>query len=79
MSTDPSEGNTQKQILNMLEVMVYLAAQADAQQFVEVIFNSPVGKLLLDSYQDKSTQPQDIARENGHYELAQYLDTIQQR
>ena len=59
--------------VNMFQMMVYTAARVNAQQFVRVLFSTSVGKVVFSHYRDKACLPEDVARDNGHQELAQYL------
>ena len=59
--------------------MVYLAAQAGAQHFIEIVFGTSAGQIVSKSYKDRTPLPEDVARANGHEELAQYLQDINKR
>ena len=59
--------------------MVYTAAQTDAQRFVEMVFSTSAGQVVFNSYKDRKPLPEDVARANGHEELAQYLQDVHTR
>ena len=59
--------------------MVYTAAQTDAQRFVEMVFSTSAGQVVFNSYKDRKPLPEDVARANGHEELAQYLEDVHTR
>lgn len=59
--------------------MVYEAAQTNAQEFMEMVFSTSAGQVVFNSYKDRTPLPEDIARANGHDELAQYLQDVYTR
>ena len=59
--------------------MVYKAAQTNAQEFLEMVFSTSAGQVVFNSYKDRTPLPEDIARANGHDELAQYLQDVHTR
>ena len=60
--------------------MVYKAAQTNAQEFMEMVFSTSAGQeLVFNSYKDRTPLPEDIARANGHDELAHYLQDVYTR
>ena len=65
--------------LKVLQLLVYTAAQVCAQQFLEVIFSTSAGKIVFNSYKDRTPLPEDVARANGHDELAEFLQDIYKR
>ena len=67
------------QCLKVLQLLVYTAAQVGAQQFLEVIFSTSAGKIVFNSYKDRTPLPEDVARANGHDELAEFLQDIYKR
>ena len=69
----------QKQSVQILEVLVYTAAQVGAKQFIEMIFSTSAQRIVFDSYKDRAQLPEDVARANGHCNLAQYLQDITMR
>ena len=69
----------QVQSLKVLQLLVYTAAEVGAQQFLEVIFSTSVGKIVFDSYKDCIPLPKDVARANGHGELAEFLKDVDKR
>ncbi|XP_015770042.1 PREDICTED: uncharacterized protein LOC107348498 isoform X3 [Acropora digitifera] len=69
----------QKQLVKILELLVYTAAQTGAKQFIEMIFSTSAQQIVFDSYKERATLPEDVARANGHFILAQYLQDINTR
>ena len=65
--------------LNILQLMVYTAAETNAHQFVRVLFGTSVGRAVFSHYRDSTRLPQDVARDKGHKELAEYLEEMHQR
>ena len=65
--------------LNVLRLMVYTAAKANAHQFIRVVFSTSVGRAVFSHYRDSTRLPQDVARDKGHMELAEYLEEVHQR
>lgn len=59
--------------------MVYKAAQTNAQEFMEMVFSTSAGQVVFNSYKDRTPLPEDIARANGHDELAQHLHDVYTR
>ena len=59
--------------------MFYIAAERGAQQFIEMIFSTSAGQVVFNSYKDRTPLPEDVARANGHEELAQYLQDVNTR
>ena len=66
----------QKQSVELLQLMVYTAAQTDAQPFIKMVFSTTAGLVVFNYYKDRTTLPEDVARANGHEELAQYLQDV---
>ena len=58
---------------------MYTAAQTGAKDFIEMIFSTSVQRIVFDSYKDRVALPEDVARANGHCDLAQYLEDITTR
>ena len=69
----------QKQSVKILELLVYTAAQTGAKQFIEMIFSTSAQRIVFDSYKERATLPEDVARANGHCDLAEYLEDITMR
>ena len=69
----------QKQSVELLQLMVYTAAQTDAQPFINMVFSTTAGQVVFNYYKDRTTLPQDVARANGPEELAQYLQDVHTR
>ena len=69
----------QKQWVKILELLVYTAAQTGAKQFIEMIFSTSAQQIVFNSYKERATLPEDVARANGHFNLAQYLQDINKR
>lgn len=73
---DSSSQTKQQQSLKILQLLVYTAAETDALQFIDMIFSTSAGKIIFNSYKDKTPLPEDIARANGHEDLARYLQDL---
>lgn len=67
------------QQLQSLQCLVNAAVASGAQWFVEPIFKSSAGRMLLDSYKESSQLPEVIAKKNGHEETAKFLEDITKR
>lgn len=67
------------QALKILQLLVYTAAETNAQQFIKMIFSTSAGKIVFNSYKDQTPLPEDVARANGHDDLAQYLQDVNNR
>jgi len=65
--------------VKLLRLLLYIAAKHGAQQFIEAIFHSSAGRVVFESYKDKSKLPEVIAKEYGNYETAHYLEAITKR
>ena len=65
--------------LKVLQLLVYTAAHEGAQQLLEIIFSTSAGKIVFDSYKDRTPLPEDVARANGHDELAKFLQDLNER
>lgn len=66
-------------MLKVLQLLTYTAAETDAQQFIEMIFSTSVGQFVFNSYKDRKPLPEDVARANGHEDLAHYLEDVNSR
>ena len=69
----------QVQSLKFLQLLVYTAAQEGAQQFLEVIFSTSAGKIVFNSYKNRTPLPEDVARANGHDKLVEFLQDVNKR
>ena len=69
----------QEQSVELLQLMVYTAAETGAQRFIEMVFSTSAGRVVLYSYKGRNPLPEDVARSNGHEELAQYLQDVHTR
>ena len=69
----------QVQSLKFLQLLVYTAAQEGAQQFLEVIFSTSAGKIVFNSYKDRTPLPEDVGRANGHDKLVELLQDVNKR
>lgn len=63
----------------MLQLLVYTAAQTNAQQFIQMIFSTSAGRVVFNAYKDRPQLPEDVARANGHDDLVQYLQDVTTR
>ena len=64
---------------NFLQFMVYKAAETNAQRFARLLLSTSVGKAVFNHYRNNACLPQDVARDKGHKELAEYLEEVNQR
>ena len=69
----------QEQSVEILQLMVYTAAETGAHRFIEMVFSTSAGQVVFSSYKDRNPLPEDVARANGHEELAQYLHKVHTR
>ena len=44
-----------------------------------MIFSTSAGRLVFNAYKDRPQLPEDVARANGHDDLAQYLQNVNTR
>jgi len=63
----------------VLQLLVYTAAKTNAQQFIQMIFSTSAGRLVFNAYKGQPQLPEDVARANGHDDLAQYLQDVTTR
>ena len=75
---DMNSGNPLHSLQGLL-LLVYTAAETDARQFIELVFNSSAGKVVFNAYRCTSPLPEDVARAFGHEDTAQYLESISKR
>ena len=62
------------QALSLLYMIANTAAMSNAIDFYRIIFNTQVGHTVFKSCKDAQTPLEEIARENGHEELARLLE-----
>ncbi|KAM7433093.1 hypothetical protein ABFA07_016610 [Porites harrisoni] len=67
------------QQLQSLQHLVNAAVESGALWFLEPIFKSTTGRMLLHSYKETSQLPEVIAKKNGHGETAKFLADITKR
>jgi len=63
----------------MLSLLVYVAAEIGAQQFIDIIFNSSARRVVHNAYKGNLTLPETIARDHGNEEIANYLEDVTKR
>lgn len=63
----------------MLSLLVYVAAEIGAQQFLEIVFTSSAGRVVFNSYKERLTLPEVIARDHGKEETANFLEDVTNR
>lgn len=63
----------------MLSLLVYVAAEIGAQQFIDIIFTSSARRVIYNDYKDNLTLPETIARDHGNEETANYLADVTKR
>ena len=75
----PSNQDGMASASEILQLIVYTAAETNGHQFIHVLFGTSVGRAVFSHYRDRSPLPEDIARDNNHHELAEYLEEVHQR
>ncbi|XP_020628243.1 uncharacterized protein LOC110065444 [Orbicella faveolata] len=65
--------------VQMLSLLVYVAAEIGAQQFIDIIFNSSARRVVHNAYKGNLTLPETIARDHGNEEIANYLEDVTKR
>lgn len=55
-------------------MIVEYAARINAMEFFTIIFSTSVGRSVFKSFKDEEVSLEDLARENGHKELACFLE-----
>ena len=73
-----NSGNPLHSVQGLL-LLVYAAAETDAREFIELVFNSLAGKVVFNAYRYNSPLPEDVARAFGYEDTAQYLESISKR
>ena len=76
---DSSFQTKQQHSLQFLQFLVYTASETGAKQFIELIFSTSAGQIVFDSYKGRTCLPEDVARANGHDDLANYLQDLTTR
>ncbi|XP_068708459.1 uncharacterized protein [Montipora foliosa] len=77
--SDSSLQTKEQNLLRGLQSLVYTAAQTGAWQFIELIFSTSAGKIVFDSYKDRTPLPEEVARAYGYDDLANYLQDLTTR
>ena len=67
-------GDVKTQALSLFYVIASTAAKLNAMDFFRIIFSTQVGHSVFKSRKDTQTPLEEIARENGHEELARLLE-----
>ena len=67
-------GNEKTRALSLLRMIVETAAKINAKEFFNIIFSTTVGRNVFKSFKDEKLQLEEVARENGHEELACFLE-----
>lgn len=67
-------GDVKTQALCLFYVIASTAAMLNAMDFFRIIFSTQVGHNVFKSCKDAQTPLEEIARENGHEELARLLE-----
>ena len=63
----------------ILTLLVYKAAEINGREFLEMVFNTLAGRVILNYYRKSSTLPRDVARANGHIILGDFLEDVNER
>ncbi|PFX15463.1 hypothetical protein AWC38_SpisGene20316 [Stylophora pistillata] len=63
----------------ILTLLVYKAAEIDGREFLEMVFSTSAGRLVFNHYRNSSTSPGDVARANGHTNLGDFLEDVNER
>ena len=63
----------------ILTLLVYKAAEINGREFLEMVFNTSAGRVILNYYRKISTLPRDVARANGHTILGDFLEDVNER
>lgn len=66
-------GNNKAKALHLLRMIAESAAKINAMEFFTIIFSTSVGRTVFKSFKDEEILLEDVARENGHEELAHFL------
>ena len=74
----PSDGQ-QRQAMDILQCLVYTAAEIGAEEFIQMIFSTPAGRIVFEAYKKESSLPEDMAEANGHEDIATFLRAITKR
>ena len=67
-------GNARKTALCHLRMIVETAAKINAMEFFTIIFSTSVGRNVFKSFKNEELLLEELARENGHEELAMFLE-----
>jgi len=74
-----SEEEGKQQPVDVLQRLLYTAAQIGAEEFIRTLFSTSAGRIVFESYKNRSPLPEDIADANGHDEIAGYFRSITER
>lgn len=74
-----SNGKQQLRPVDILKALVYAAAEAGAKEIIELIFSLSAAIIVFEAYKSDLPLPEDVAGDNGHYEVAEYLRSITKR
>ncbi len=67
-------GGVKTQALSLLRMIADTAAKMNAIDFFRIIFSTHVGRSVFKSFKEEQTPLEEIARGNGHAELACLLE-----
>ncbi|XP_078352784.1 uncharacterized protein LOC144637595 [Oculina patagonica] len=62
--------------LKVLYLLLLTAAQTNARQFIQMIFSTSAGETFDNTYKNGTQLLQDVARANGHDNLARYIQDV---
>ena len=71
--------NDDSKSVKLLTLLIYKAAKNNSFEFVDLIFSTSVGKVVFSHYKNNPTQPEDVARANGHKTLGNYFESANRR
>lgn len=67
-------GDVRTQSLSLLRILVETAVKINAIEFFRIVFSTHVGRSVFKSFKDEQLLLEEIARRNGHEELACLLE-----
>lgn len=65
--------------LKALQCILFAAAATNDRECIEIFFSTSAGEAVFQTYRNSSILPEDIARDRGHQNLAEYLQNVHKR